>query len=249
MTRIRKPVDVETMSEFTIIPVLDLKHGHVVRARAGDRANYFPIVTPLAAGSLPHEVLAGLLSVAPFRSLYIADLDAITGEGDHRAALGLLAREAPQLEIWVDGGYATTEAPGHMGLRGIVPVFGSETLRDADQLLAAGATFGETGFVLSLDYRGGRFMGPAEVEQSVELWPNRVILMTLDRVGADLGPDIDALVALKRRAGSRAIFAAGGVRGEDDLAALVANGISGALVATALHDGRLPGEVVTHYLA
>jgi phosphoribosylformimino-5-aminoimidazole carboxamide ribotide isomerase len=248
ITRIRKPVDVVTMSAFTVIPVLDLKHGQVVRARAGDRANYFPISTPLASGSAPHEVLAGLLSVAPFRSLYVADLDAITGEGDHRVALGLLAREAPQLEIWVDGGYATAAAPRLMGLSGIVPVFGSETLRDADELREAAATFGDTGFVLSLDYRSGRFMGPPEVEQSVELWPSRVILMTLDRVGADLGPDTEALVALKGRAGSRAIFAAGGVRGPDDLAALVANGISGALVATALHDGRLPREVVTRYL-
>jgi HisA/HisF family protein len=242
------PVGAQTMSDFTIIPVLDLKHGHVVRARAGDRANYFPIVSPLAAGSSPQEILAGLLGVAPFRSLYVADLDAITGAGDHREALGLLAREAPQLEIWVDGGYATAEAGRFMRLPGIVPVFGSESLRGSEELAAAREIFGETGFVLSLDYRGGRFMGPPEVEQSVELWPGRIILMTLDRIGGDLGPDLDALVALKHRAGSRAVFAAGGVRGEHDLVTLVSHGVAGALVATALHDGRLPGTVVARYL-
>jgi uncharacterized protein related to proFAR isomerase len=242
-------VGAKAMSGFIIIPVLDLKRGHVVRARAGDRENYLPIVSPLAAGSLPSEILAGLLGVAPFRSLYVADLDAITGEGDHRAALGLLVREAPQLEIWVDGGYATADAGRRMRLPCIVPVFGSESLRGSDELAAASEIFGETGFVLSLDYRGGRFMGPPQVEQSVELWPSRIILMTLDRVGADLGPDTDALLALKRRAGSRAIFAAGGIRGEHDLDALVLHGVAGALVATALHDGRLPGAVVSRYLA
>jgi HisA/HisF family protein len=235
------------MSDFIIIPVLDLKHGHVVRARAGDRANYFPIVSPLAAGSSPQEILAGLLRIAPFRSLYVADLDAITGEGDHRPVLELLAHAAPQLEIWVDGGYAT--AASAMRQPGIVPVFGSESLRGSDELEAASAIFGETGFVLSLDYRGGKFMGPPEVERRVELWPSRIILMTLDRVGADLGPDIDALVALKRRAGSRAVLAAGGVRGAADLDALVAHGLAGALVATALHDGRLPATVVARFLA
>jgi HisA/HisF family protein len=244
MTKIRmKPG--APMSEFAIIPVLDLKHGHVVRARAGDRANYFPIVSPLAAGSAPQDILAGLLRVAKFRSLYVADLDAITGEGDHRAALGVLARAAPGLEIWVDGGYATAAAGR---LPGIVPVFGSETLRDATELEAAAEIFGAAGFVLSLDYRGGRFVGPPEVECDVALWPGRIILMTLDRVGADRGPEIEGLVALKARAGSRGVFAAGGVRGADDLDALVANGISGALVATALHDGRLPGAVVSRYL-
>ncbi len=241
------PVGAETMSDFIIVPVLDLKHGHVVRARAGDRKNYFPIVSPLAAGSAPREILAGLLSVAPFRSLYVADLDAITGEGDHRAALELLARAAPQLEIWVDGGYATADSG--MRLPGIVPVFGSESLRGSEELAAAREIFGESGFVLSLDYRGGSFIGPPAVEHRVDLWPSRVILMTLDRVGADRGPDVDALLALKRRAGSRAVFAAGGVRSESDLDALVANGVAGALVATALHDGRLPGAVVARYLA
>jgi phosphoribosylformimino-5-aminoimidazole carboxamide ribotide isomerase len=237
------------MSGFIIIPVLDLKHGHVVRARAGDRANYRPIVSPLAVGSSPREILAGLLGVAPFRSLYVADLDAITGDGDHREALELLSREVPQLEIWVDGGYATAEAGCGMRLPGIVPVFGSESLRGPEELAAAREIFGESGFVLSLDYRAGRFMGPPEVENRIELWPSRIVLMTLDRVGADRGPDIDALLALKRCAGSRAVFAAGGVRGEHDLDTLVSHGIAGALVATALHDGRLPAAAVTRYLA
>src|SRR5579859_3993027 len=72
---------------FAIIPVLDLKSGVVVHARAGDRANYRPIATPLAAGSAPADILAGLLALAPFRAVYIADLDAIEGGGGHGAVL------------------------------------------------------------------------------------------------------------------------------------------------------------------
>ena len=34
-----------------IVPVIDLKGGAVVRAKAGDRAHYQPIVTPLAIGA------------------------------------------------------------------------------------------------------------------------------------------------------------------------------------------------------
>jgi phosphoribosylformimino-5-aminoimidazole carboxamide ribotide isomerase len=40
-------------------------------------------------------------------------------------------------------------------------------------------------------------------------------------------------------AAGRRIYAAGGVRDAADLAALARAGIAGALVATALHDGRL----------
>jgi phosphoribosylformimino-5-aminoimidazole carboxamide ribotide isomerase len=63
--------------------------------------------------------------------------------------------------------------------------------------------------------------------------------MTLDRVGTGGGPDIAALRRLVLQGSGRAVFAAGGVRGEEDITDLAAAGVAGALVATALHDGRL----------
>ena len=127
------------------------------------------------------------------------------------------------------------------------PVLGSETLRGAAELEAAGRTLGESGFVLSLDYRAGRFLGDAAVERDVALWPERVILMTLDRVGMDAGPDFAALEALVAKAGGRRVHAAGGVRHEADLAALQRIGVAGVLVASALHDGRLPATVLRRF--
>jgi phosphoribosylformimino-5-aminoimidazole carboxamide ribotide isomerase len=233
------------MSAFDIIPVLDLKEGVVVRARAGDRANYRPIETPLAADSRPSSVLAGLLRLAPFRIIYIADLDAIAGAGDHRAAIRALADAASGVQFWIDAGFAMLAAAEAFRGTRIVPVFGSESLADGDALAAAKEALGCDRLILSLDYRGARFLGPAEIERRPELWPDRVILMTLARVGTSGGPDIDALKALLRRAGPRQVFAAGGVRGDDDIAALKAAGISGALVATALHDGRLSAAALS----
>ena len=58
-----------------VIPVLDLKGGAVVRARHGLRHSYAPIVTKLARTSAPLDIAAGLLTVHPFRTFYIADLD------------------------------------------------------------------------------------------------------------------------------------------------------------------------------
>lgn len=232
------------MTPFTIIPVLDLKHGAVVRARAGDRANYHPIVSPLAADSTPVGILRGLLRLAPFPIVYIADLDAIGGKGDHRAILQDLILLAPQVAFWLDGGFTTLVSVRPALRPGIVPVFGSETLADADALAEIRAALGPEGFILSLDYRGGALLGKAEVERRTELWPKRLILMTLDRVGTGGGPAIDDLRQLRERAAPRPVFAAGGVRGEADIIALEEAGIAGALVATALHDGRLPPAVL-----
>ncbi len=45
------------------------------------------------------------------------------------------------------------------------------------------------------------------------------------------------------------LFAAGGVRGPEDLAQLAQEGISGALVASALHDGRIDGPAIARLQA
>ncbi|HJT06576.1 MAG TPA: HisA/HisF-related TIM barrel protein [Stellaceae bacterium] len=227
------------MAPFAIVPVLDLKGGQVVHARAGDRARYQAIHTPLAAGSGPAAVLDGLLSLAPFRRVYIADIDAIEGRGDHHAVVADLARHCPAVEFWLDGGFADAEAAIAACAERVAPVLGSESLPDAAALEDAVRRLGRGNCVLSLDYRGERFVGPAAVEASAALWPDQVIAMTLSRVGSGAGPDTARLAQVQRVAGMRQVFAAGGVRDAGDIARLAAMGVAGALVASALHDGRL----------
>ena len=99
-----------------IIPVLDLKDGTVVRAQMGERDRYRPIETPLAPGGDPVDVARGLLSVHPFQTLYIADLDAIEGRGDNELAIGRLRQALPRMSLWVDNGIADP-ADRPLGLR------------------------------------------------------------------------------------------------------------------------------------
>jgi uncharacterized protein related to proFAR isomerase len=227
------------MAPFAIVPVLDLKGGQVVHARAGERARYQPIRTPLAAGSAPAAVLDGLLSLAPFRRVYIADLDAIEGQGDHRAVVAELARRYPDVDFWLDGGFAGAAAAVAARGERVAPVLGSESLPDAAALSDAVSRLGRGNCVLSLDYRGERFVGPAAIEASAALWPDHIIAMTLSRVGSGAGPDIARLAALRQSAAGRQLYAAGGVRDASDIERLTAMGVAGALVASALHDGRL----------
>jgi phosphoribosylformimino-5-aminoimidazole carboxamide ribotide isomerase len=220
-----------------IIPVLDLKGGVVVRARMGQRHLYAPIVTPLAATSDPLDVARGLLAVHPFATLYVADLDAIEGRGDNGAALRRLARGCPGVSLWIDNGIADATAAARWLESGIGSlVLGSET--QADAALVRDLS-GDDRVILSLDFRGDAFQGPPAILDDPSAWPARVIAMTLARVGSAAGPDVERLAAVRRIAPGRRIYAAGGVRDAADLAALAHAGIAGALVATALHDGRL----------
>jgi phosphoribosylformimino-5-aminoimidazole carboxamide ribotide isomerase len=221
-----------------IIPVLDLKAGHVVHARQGQRDRYQPIVSSLSPSSVPRDVLASLLRLYPFAKVYIADLDAIEQKGGHARDIGELARQYPAIEFWLDDGGA---APAALrGADNIRPVIGSETMHHTDALRPRNAAA-----ILSLDFRGADFLGPPDLLDEPSLWPERVIVMTLARVGSGAGPDLERLAMMKRRAGARRLYAAGGVRDAADLEALRRAGAAGILVASALHDGRLsPADLV-----
>ena len=217
---------------YEIIPVIDLAAGVVVHARRGERDRYRPIETPLAPSSQPLDVVTGLLELHPFATLYIADLDAITQRGDHHAEIDRIGRRFPDLELWIDAGVRTAADYRTVQELGTV-VIGAETLSDIALLEHAKIA------VLSLDFRGGDFLGPASLLDDATCWPARVIAMNLARVGAGEGPDLELIASLRERAPHAAVYAAGGVRGAADLRAARAAGAAGALVATSLHDGRL----------
>jgi phosphoribosylformimino-5-aminoimidazole carboxamide ribotide isomerase len=220
-----------------VIPVIDLKGGLVVHARHGERDRYRPIETPLAPGSAALDVARGLLSVHPFRTLYIADLDAITGEGNNLAVIRHLRAQLPGVRLWIDNGTADRNAAEAWLARDLGDlVIGSEAQTDA--ALMRGFRH-DSRVILSLDFRDAA-LGPPELLEPA-CWPQRVIVMTLARVGSGAGPDLDRLRAIRAAAGARDVFAAGGVRSHHDLVALKQAGLAGALVASALHAAQLCG--------
>jgi len=220
-----------------VIPVIDLKSKQVVRAKMGNRQLYAPIETPLAATSAPCDVIAGFLSLHPFRTIYIADLDAIEGRQAHREILTQLQADFPHLDFWIDPGVTSlSDASPWLTSERVHLVAGSETWRDANELAQLRD---DPRVILSLDFRGHVFQGAPDILRDEHLWPRRLIVMTLARVGSDAGPDFEQLKTIIGKAKSRAVYAAGGLRGKDDLALLREAGAAGVLVASALHDGHL----------
>ena len=225
-----------------VIPVIDLKDGAVVHARMGIRSAYTPIETPLSPTSRPIDVARGLLSIFPFKKFYVADLDAIENKANNHEVLKRLSVEFPQLVFWVDAGISDVRHAqrwleaglGHL-------VVGSETQRDSELIRYL---YRNNRTILSLDFRGDAFLGPASLLNESDIWPIDVIVMTLARVGSASGPDVNWLTTIKSRATTRRVYAAGGVRDADDLALLAQAGIAGALVATSLHNGKLTGTQI-----
>jgi len=225
-----------------IIPVLDIKAGIVVHARRGTRDEYAPLQSRLTRSVQPSAVLSALLTLHPFRRVYLADLDAIGGKpSSHLPIIQELRQRFPEVEFWVDRGLADRNALTRFLEHGLgTPVLGSESL--ADPSLLHTPQVGQA--VLSLDYRGGGLLGPQGLEQAVADWPQRVIVMELERVGTDAGPGLERITALRRQAPDHAFYAAGGVRDAADVRRLEQMGVKGALVASALHQGDLSAVLV-----
>jgi phosphoribosylformimino-5-aminoimidazole carboxamide ribotide isomerase len=224
--------------DFAIIPTLDIKDGIVVHAKAGDRADYRPISSPFGAADDPVAIARGLLAATGSSILYIADLDAIAGAGSNFEFLRGLSDALYGTTLWIDSGFSKVADCALWLPLGATLVIGSETLAAVDAWREMRDAFGEH-VVLSLDFDANGRRGPEVLFSDPDLWPSRVIAMTLSRVGTDGGPDLDGLRSLVASSGKRTIFVAGGIRNAADLAAVSGAGACGALVATALHSEAL----------
>jgi phosphoribosylformimino-5-aminoimidazole carboxamide ribotide isomerase len=223
-----------------LIPVVDLKGGRVVHARGGNRRAYKPVNSLLCVGSAPGDVIDGFLGLYPFSIVYVADIDAIEGNGDNLETVRAFETRFPTIEFWVDCGLCEKSACVRWldACRSAL-VLGSESQQSLETAAYVLAGEHKERMVLSLDFRGDEFIGPVKLLQRPETWPERVIVMTLGRIGGDQGPDLNRLRWLIGATPHKRIFAAGGVRRIDDLTALSGLGVSGVLLASALHDGRI----------
>src|SRR3954447_7280696 len=98
------------LAKLHLIPVMDILRGKVVHAREGRRTEYAPIKSSLCEGSDPRTVLAALLQLHPFRTVYFADLDAIQRQGSNREIFARLRKGFPAVKFWIDSGIADVAA-------------------------------------------------------------------------------------------------------------------------------------------
>lgn len=226
-----------------IVPVLDLKGGVVVHARRGQRSAYAPLRSPLVEGSEPVAVARALCAVCRTETLYVADLDAIAGAPVAEATLGALSAVA---EPWVDAGAVSREASAALHRAGVARnVLGTESIGPAVPIRPSTTL----PLVLSVDLRAGRLISadpqlsgghPSDaVPLARALEVSELLVIDLARVGSGEGPPLRAVAELVELLPEVAIYAGGGVRHDADLRALESAGAAGALVATALHEGRI----------
>jgi phosphoribosylformimino-5-aminoimidazole carboxamide ribotide isomerase len=248
---VSRPRPVEVMQ---ILPVIDLMGGVVVRGVAGQRHLYRPLVSKICAGAEPLAVAAALRERFGFTELYIADLDAIAGEPPATDLYWEMAGQGFQL--WVDAGLRTADDAVPLIDASVTRVIaGSETLAGPEVLAQLYERFGAENIVFSLDlnngqplshgaWRGDRAWKIALV--AIHFGVRSIIVLDLARVGVNdgIGLSTQGFCGLLAEDSKLEVITGGGIRGVEDLGLLEAIGVKRALVASALHDGRIaPGDI------
>jgi phosphoribosylformimino-5-aminoimidazole carboxamide ribotide isomerase len=222
-----------------------------VAGHGGRRDSYAAVASVLVARAEPGDALA--LAHA-FRArlacdeCYVADLDAIAGDPPQHALLGALAGLGGRL--LVDSGVAdpgaAREALAHGASRVVV---GLETLPSFAALRDIAHAIGSERLVFSLDLRDGepvlrpgashQAAPPALAAAAISAGAAAILVLDLARIGTGGGVDVALLAAIRLSHPEVELLAGGGVGGLRDLERLADAGCDAALVATALHDGRV----------
>ena len=226
---------------MNIIPVIDLKDGLVVCAQQGQRETYTPINSKLCNSSAIEDVIDCYLSIYPFENIYIADLNAITRKCTNEKLINTMINKYPMIEFWVDCGenIKNLSAIPDINYRPIIGSESQKTITNFDVKLPF------NNYILSLDFFPKQgYLGPIELINDPKLWPEDIIIMTLDKVGKKSGPDFERLKCFQQKAADKNFIAAGGIRDLEDLMRLKKMGINHALVASALHSGEINQQTI-----
>jgi phosphoribosylformimino-5-aminoimidazole carboxamide ribotide isomerase len=186
------------------------------------------------------EPLAILHLIRP-REVYIADLNLLMGRGDNLAVIKQISSLAKTMaDTGISRAGDLDRLPASVSL-----VMGTETA--SLQIMQEAAR--EYRIIVSIDMMKRKVLArdpqlagqtPLQLLKRLNgLKLEGIILLELDRVGTSAGLDVQFL----NEAGAvseHPLILGGGVKGEEDLKELDEMGFSGALLATALHNGRIP---------
>jgi len=240
-----------------VIPVLDLLNGQVVHGIQGRRNLYKPITSQVVKTSDPLEVVQQFGHIFGFKRFYIADLNAIQRVGDNYHIIQQLKEKFPTCSFMIDVGVRNVSDIMIPSINSIdTLVLGTETLKSLAELDKILQAWEPSKIIISLDLKSGRLLHvPTGFQDEISSFLqtfmtqriSEIIVIDLAKVGSRTGPLYRELEQIRLEFQGN-IIVGGGVRNAADLEDLQRCGFNGALVATALHSGKLSPQEIVPYL-
>jgi phosphoribosylformimino-5-aminoimidazole carboxamide ribotide isomerase len=225
-----------------ILPAIDIKDGRCVRLYQGDYAQVTTYDDDPVRVALRWQA-------AGANWLHVVDLDGAAEGRPMNSALIRRIRKESALHIEMGGGLRTLDDIDLALKLGIDRVIlGTVAIKNPALLKEALRRWGRR-IVVGLDARDGKVaisgwredssVDAVELAQELSaLGAQRFIYTDIARDGSLQGPNIQALQAVQRAVAST-IIASGGISSLNDLRALAAVGVEGAIVGKAIYTGNV----------
>ncbi|MFW6384183.1 MAG: 1-(5-phosphoribosyl)-5-[(5-phosphoribosylamino)methylideneamino]imidazole-4-carboxamide isomerase [Halodesulfurarchaeum sp.] len=229
------------MSDFDVIPAIDLEDGEVVQLVGGERGTGHTYGDPVEAARSWVEAGAD--------RLHLVDLDgAFDGERQNAAAIDAIL-EAVEVPVQLGGGIRTAADAIQLLASGIDQVILGTAALEEPELVGRVAEEYPDGVLVSLDASDGEVvvagwrertgLDPATAAARYEERGAAGILFTdVDVEGRQAGVRVDRVRRVVE-AVDVPVVASGGVAGIEDLRALKEAGAAAAVVGTALYEGAV----------
>lgn len=230
---------------FRVVFVLDIFNGKVVHAVKGEREKYRSIheFSRVCSKSEPLYIINELTP----REVYIADLNRLKGTGNNDEVIRKVGWKTKSM---LDLG-ASTMDDIHLGQELVQSVvLGTET--GTESLLNEACSFYPRSINISIDIIGGKILTnepkfqipPIELVQMLNSYDiDDLIILELSKVGTSSGINPEFLKEVVDHSNHNIILG-GGIRNLKDISLLKDIGLEGALVATSVHNGSIPVDMI-----
>jgi phosphoribosyl isomerase A len=226
---------------LTLLPAVDVSRGRAVQLVQGEASRETAYGDPVAAARRWQQAGA--------EWIHMVDLDAAFGRGSNAALLAAMIAEVG-ISVELSGGIrddAALAAALSTGAQRVV--VGTAALERPDWVRQVIAKHGDR-IAVGLDARGDRLAARGWTTDGGDLMDTlarldsdgcaRYVLTDVAKDGMLRGPNLDLLKRVCA-ATTRPVIASGGVSSLDDLTAIAglrAEGVEGAIIGTALYEGK-----------
>ena len=236
---------IPTPRALELLPAVDVQDGQAVRLVQGEAGSATSYGDPLSAAMDWQRAGA--------EWIHLVDLDAAFGRGDNRDVLRRVV-DSMDVKVELSGGIRDDASLEHALEMGAARVnLGTAALEDPEWTARVIERFGDR-VAVGLDVRGTTLAARGWTQEGGDLWEvlarleaagcARYVVTDVTKDGTLTGPNTELLAQLCE-ATDKPVVASGGISSLEDVAALAAmvpQGVEGAIMGKALYAGRFSLE-------
>ena len=232
-----------------VIPAIDLSDGKCVRLYKGEKG------TETIYYDNPLEALDFWIEKGAKR-LHFVDLDGAWGFNKNKELLNKMISKASGLvKIQIGGGIRTIDDAIKLIENGVDRVIiGTLAVKNPEKIEELAKKIGSEHIIVALDYKDDKIATHGWTEQTdkdpflfgkkiEKLGAGFILFSSVEADGAFTGPDLKNIKKMVRSV-NIPVYAAGGVRNEEDIINLEDSGVHGVIIGKAFYEQKLPFSIL-----